>query len=282
LAGEAQPASGRLNWNELLRARSAELSQDLRNWPWVGIAAGLAFPSRIPPRQGLFGRRLGRAQVTLNFRNGYRLRCRLDELEGYYAAFVQREYEGAVADWSAVDMIIDVGANIGAATLWFAGHAPTARVLAVEPGPDVFPRLVANILRSGLQDRVTPVAAAVGAEAGLATVMTERWSVITRTRSGVAPGLPVVGRVSLEQLVEGFGLGRHNVLKLDCEGAEYETLLSAPLAVLANFDAIVAECHLVEGRDISELRSHLQEAGFAVRLADKAGHAGMLTAALRE
>src|SRR5258708_3909008 len=181
--------TSRLGLRALLSTRSVELSRDLSNWLSVGVAAGIAFPSRLPPRAGLFGKPLGRLEVTLKLRNGYRLRCRLDELEGYYAAFVQREYDGIVADWGNVASIVDVGANVGAATLWFAAHAPAARLLAVEPSPDVYPRLVENIRRSRLQDRVTPVAAALGAHTGLATVLRENWSVMTKTQSGVQGGL---------------------------------------------------------------------------------------------
>ena len=268
----------KLSWRGLVATRSAELSRDLSNWRSVGIAIGIAFPTRIPPRAGLFGQPLGRLEVTLKFRNGYRLKCRLDELEGYYAAFVQGEYDGIVADWSALESIVDVGANVGAASLLFAGRAPRARLLAVEPSPDVFPRLVANIQRSGLQDRVTPIAAAIGARAGLATVDTQKWSVVTVTREGVERGLPAVVQLSLGDLVDVFGTGAIDLLKLDCEGAEYDTLLSATPALLTKFHAIVAECHFVPGHHAAELVDHLTDAGFAVRMSDKAGQAGMLYA----
>ena len=270
--------SKRLGWAQLLRTRSAELSGDLSNWLVVGIAAGITFPSRIPPRQGLFGKRLGRCKVTLRLRNGYRLKCRLDELEGYYAAFVNREYENAVPDWPAVDTIVDVGANVGAASLWFARSAPAARIVAVEPSPDVFSRLVANIRRSGLQRRVTPVAAAVGAGPGLATVMSETWSVLTSTQPGLKAGRPAVGRITLDQLLEHVGVGSSSVLKLDAEGAEWETLLSASKPALRAFQAIVAEYHPVPGHEVSELQTHLERAGFTVQLTEKPGNAGMLVA----
>jgi FkbM family methyltransferase len=270
--------SERLGWKALLATRSAELSRDLNNWIFVGLAASIAFPSRIPPRKGLFGQPLGQLEVTLKLRNGYRLKCRLDELEGYYAAFVQREYDGVVRDWSSVESIIDVGANVGAATLWFARRAPAARLLAIEPNADVFPRLVNNIGHSGLQDRVTPVAAAIGVRAGLATVVNEKWSVLTTTRAGVEEGRPAVVQLTLAELVDSFGVGKINLLKLDCEGAEYDALLSATRALLRQFQAIVAECHPVTGHHVSELEDHLKDAGFTVQVSEKTGQAGMLSA----
>lgn len=276
---EDWPVTGRLGWRELLRVHRAELASDLSNWLWVGMVAAITFPSRIPPRKGLFGRQWGGLPVTLRLRNGFLLRCRLDELEGYYAAFVKHEYEDAVSDWASVESVIDVGANVGAATLWFAREAPAARIVAVEPSPDVFPRLLANIRRSHLEGRVTPVAAAIGAAAGVATVMTESWSVATSTRPGIGTGLPIVGQVSLSQLVDGFGLDGTAVLKLDCEGAEFDTLLSASHDVLRHFQAIVSEYHDVPGHAVSELQEHLAGAGFAVRLSSKGGQSGILVAA---
>ncbi|HEX8393657.1 MAG TPA: FkbM family methyltransferase, partial [Longimicrobium sp.] len=65
--------------------------------------------------------------------------------------------------------IVDLGANFGAFSLYAASVAPSARVLSIEPHPEQFPRLAANVGRERLMGRVTACNFGVAASAG------ERW-----------------------------------------------------------------------------------------------------------
>lgn len=46
--------------------------------------------------------------------------------------------------------IVDIGANIGIISLFLSGLHPDRRVVAIEPSPDTFEALNANVSRSGL------------------------------------------------------------------------------------------------------------------------------------
>ena len=71
--------------------------------------------------------------------------------------------EGGAAAATAVD----IGANIGLATLAMATALPnTARLLAVEPSPRNLVHLRRNLAENGMAERVEVVAAAAGAEPG--------------------------------------------------------------------------------------------------------------------
>lgn len=64
------------------------------------------------------------------------------------------------------DIVLDVGANIGAYTLLFARCASRGRVVAFEPELTAFARLSENVGRNGLEARVRLVNIAVGGEVG--------------------------------------------------------------------------------------------------------------------
>ena len=64
--------------------------------------------------------------------------------------------------------ILDCGANIGAAVLFFKAFRPDARVIAFEPDPTTFARLAQTIVTNGLQD-VQAEEAAVGEADGTTT-----------------------------------------------------------------------------------------------------------------
>ena len=63
------------------------------------------------------------------------------------------------------DVIVDVGANVGLFTIWLAKRNPHCRVLALEPFPENFVLLQANLNEARVRS-ATPYRIALGAIAG--------------------------------------------------------------------------------------------------------------------
>jgi hypothetical protein len=64
------------------------------------------------------------------------------ELRPFLEVFAAGEYRG---EWAQCKTIVDVGANIGAASLYFWLHAPDARIIAIEPNTANLERLRLNL-----------------------------------------------------------------------------------------------------------------------------------------
>lgn len=140
-------------------------------------------------------------------------------------------------------VILDVGANIGIASLYFHLRYPTASITAVEADPDVFQLLAGNI-RATMASRVTAVHGAAGEESG--ELLLYRWpgkpgrltSSLERDRGG-AEGL-VVPALRLSSMVGD----RVDLLKIDIEGAEHQVLRElAAAGALARVRQIIFELH---------------------------------------
>jgi FkbM family methyltransferase len=118
---------------------------------------------------------------------------------------------------------IDVGANIGAYALWVASLAgPTARILAVEPQPDVFDRLTYNI---GLNPygTVKAIACAIADKPGELTLFLDPRNSGESSVKVVASSQARTIRVpttTLLDLVRKERLEHLSAIKLDVEGAE--------------------------------------------------------------
>jgi FkbM family methyltransferase len=118
---------------------------------------------------------------------------------------------------------IDVGANIGGYTLSVASFAgPTARILAVEPQPDVFDRLTYNI---GLNPygTVKAIACAIADKPGELTLFLDPRNSGESSVKVVASSQARTIRVpatTLLDLLGKEGLGHVDAIKLDVEGAE--------------------------------------------------------------
>ena len=118
---------------------------------------------------------------------------------------------------------VDVGANIGAYSLWVSALAgPTAHILAIEPQPKVFDRLTYNI---GLNPHgtVKAVACAVADKPGDLTLFLDPRNSGESSVKIVASSQAATIRVpatTLLDLIRNERLERLDAIKLDVEGAE--------------------------------------------------------------
>lgn len=120
-------------------------------------------------------------------------------------------------------VFIDIGANVGAYTLFVAARTgPRARILAIEPQPDIFDKLTFNIAQNPF-GTVKAVACAIADRAGDLTLFLD-------PRNSGESSVKIVGTseasrirvpaVTLLDLVRQEGFHRIDAIKLDVEGAE--------------------------------------------------------------
>ena len=118
---------------------------------------------------------------------------------------------------------VDVGANVGAYSLFVAAKAgPRARILAIEPQPDVFDRLTYNI-RQNPFGTIKAVACAVADKAGELTLFLDHRNKGESSVKIVGPSQAETARVpavTLLDLLHQEGFTRVDAMKLDVEGAE--------------------------------------------------------------
>jgi FkbM family methyltransferase len=149
------------------------------------------------------------------------------------------------------DLILDLGANIGAASIWLHDRHPEAQILAVEPDPVITPLLRLN---TEPFDRITVVQAAVGVEDGSAELRSGQFSwhssivcdeAFEAVIGGDAARTSTVTVTTIPALISGLGLraGAKVLAKIDVEGSEW-ALLRTPDA-LRNLSEIYAETHAI-------------------------------------
>jgi len=162
--------------------------------------------------------------------------------------------------------VVDIGANAGVFTLW-ALKGGAARVIAVEPSPRMCEYLSRNVSSNGFSN-VTVVQAACGGRTGEAILYYRGSeglnSLYCRDVLGSAfrplCRMPVL---TLEDIFSRYGVETCHLLKIDCEGAEYEILLNARQDTLNRIERIAMEYHVgLNDHDPAELVSFLQAHGF--------------------
>ena len=234
----------------------------LRNWYVVVPLAWLV--DRSPARHLLSRIGLARMIVRLKLRSGATLRCRINEFMVFVDVYVFCDYDVQGLYWQSVRSIVDVGANIGLATTWFAERAPRASIVAIEPGYRALSLLKANLVATKLGERVTVIPLALGDRSRMGYFHDARASgQSTVTFDGSGESVPVT---TLDEVLRSTNLARIDLLKLDCEGAEFPILKSADGALLGRIGAIVGEYHASADNDAEDLRALLESHGFQVQL----------------
>jgi FkbM family methyltransferase len=169
--------------------------------------------------------------------------------------FAYGEYDLPL-DWSGLRRVIDVGAHIGSFALWACARAPQVRVISVEPEPQNFTDLVANIGRNDLGTRVEALQAALGIAPGTVTlrIPMNREAGSTFATTGDAVHAVVV---TLPELLARFD-DAPDLLKLDCEGAEWQVFDELDDSSWGKVSRLVMECHATAERTVEEMSSLLE------------------------
>ena len=242
-----------------------QLRRAVRNWYTVGLMAVIVAPNRIPPRRGLKGTWIGRFVATFRMYDGSTIRCRLEDAGDVIDVYVNREYERGEISWPDLTSIIDVGATAGSFTVWAARRSPKAKLIAIEPNPAVYPYLRENLKLNHLDGRVETIEAALGAEAGLAAIEDERaFSNLVRIVPVEAGSGPTVKLMTLAEVFEQTRTNQCDLLKIDCEGGEYDILLTAPDQLLARVRNIICEYHASIKNQPEQLVERFVKSGFKV------------------
>lgn len=113
---------------------------------------------------------------------------------------------------------VDVGAHIGNHALWFA-LAMGLNVVALEPNPATYPRLVANLQDNRVQARI--IAAAAGSNPGWGSIIPAR-----QGNSGTA-GITFDGGDIPITTLDDLDLHDVRLVKIDVEGAAADVLAGA-------------------------------------------------------
>jgi FkbM family methyltransferase len=172
-----------------------------------------------------------------------------------FLIFVREDY-GQVHFGST---LVDVGANIGVFSL-YAASRKAGRVYAYEPNTQTYACLMRNITDNHLEQTIHPYQFAVSSSAGDTVKFPVQPSVYNAIITGdTAAEFERVMTTSLPAILDEHHLDRVDLLKLDCEGAEYDIVFDAPDEMWARIDRIRLEYH--NGR-VDELRSHLEARGY--------------------
>lgn len=163
------------------------------------------------------------------------LRAGTSDTNAYHEVLVMKQYQCHLA--AAPKVIVDAGAHVGLASVYFANLYPNAKILAIEPEASNFALLTKNV---SAYPNVRAINAAVWSSDGFVLLEDPgngSWGFrVGRTIGSAVPAL------SLSTLLANEKVARVDILKMDVEGAEQE-IFAEHADWLATTDLLMIELH---------------------------------------
>ncbi len=203
--------------------------------------------------------------VTLELRNGrrYRVRSGTTDLAVVTEAAILNPYLGPGYLQLPEDaVVVDVGANIGDFTVQAASLCPHGHVYAVEPLAGNVEMIALNSALNRISN-VEIVQVALGASEGEVEidVAGSHSSTYYRSREAVTQKVRLT---TLASFIKENEIDRVDLLKLDCEGAEWD-ILPCSDQILPRIRQICMELHLAGGWTSEKLANWLRDRGYEVK-----------------
>lgn len=173
------------------------------------------------------------------------------------------------------DIIVDIGAHIGVFSIFAAKHAKSGKVYSFEPSEENYNMLFENV-KINNQDNVFCINKAVSNNPGKKPLF------INTKNTGGHSFFKYEGSeeeykegseietTSLYQFIKENKINRIDLLKMDCEGAEYEILFNCPDEILKKIDKISMEYHNLDNeKNGLKMKEFLEKKGFQVIIKTK-------------
>ena len=169
--------------------------------------------------------------------------------------FLEEEYS-----WLDVknNIVVDIGANVGDTAIYFSLKG-AKHIYSFEPYPYSYKIALKNIQLNNLKNIVSILNEGCGKEQNI--LIDEKYESNVATNIKNFKSGKTIKLQSLDTIVNRFQI-KDAILKLDCEGSEYDAILNASEFSLRRFKQMIIEYHY----GYKNLLEKLKSAGFEVKI----------------
>jgi FkbM family methyltransferase len=205
------------------------------------------------------------------FRNGLIAEVHPELIPVFDEIFLRDIYNFNIKKITDSPTIIDIGANIGYFSIYISSKLPKAKIIAFEPVPSNYKLLqhhkTINNLDSLTLDNRAVMGDKASIELGYNDSIKFQIGASMLSREMFTKSIQVEA-ISIPDIFKEYKIDHLDLLKIDCEGAEYNILFNCPKQYYQKIKKIAIEVHSwvpeTEG-SIKKLTDFLRGHGFKVK-----------------
>ena len=176
------------------------------------------------------------------------------------------------------DTIIDIGSHIGTFSLLVSQFCKKGKIFSYEPMPDNFEYLQKNLKLNQIKN-IFPFNLAVSSDSSELDMFfnddQSGHNIFSYNNKKIT-----INSISLKQIFDDNKINSCKLLKLDCEGAEYDIIDSLPAEYLDKIQNMAIEYHFADTKPelIKNLITKIKNAGFKIKTVPHYDDMGFLIA----
>ncbi len=217
----------------------------------------------------------------LHLKNGLeiKLRTQSTDLQAFANVWILKEYD--IEEFKIIenDVIIDVGGHIGLFALDASLKSRNGKIISIEPHPQNFLLLKENIIKNNLLNTVLVNKAITNSNKNIELFL-DSYDDSAHSIYGTGKNSIQIKATTLEEIMKENQISKCNMLKIDCEGAEFEIMESLLDDELLKIDKLCLEYHLKGNSlfSLDRLRNRLEKMNYNVHIKPTNDFLGMFYA----
>jgi FkbM family methyltransferase len=157
-------------------------------------------------------------------------------------------------------MVIDIGSNIGDSSIFFSLRG-AKQVIGFEPFPKNYNLSIQNVNENNLSQKILINLAGCSSKNTTITIDPDFNSTAGTQLTHFSKGVKVP-IFTLDEIIKKFQVPKNSILKIDCEGCEYDIVYESSTETLKHFSYIKIEYH----NGYKNLEKKLRNSGFEVNI----------------
>ena len=166
----------------------------------------------------------------------------------------------------AKNCVIDIGGHLGFFSIMASVLNPNVKIFSFEPHIGNYELLKQN-LKNNYVKNAFPKQLAVSSEIGQTELKISKEDLNHSLKLAIEPTgeIQKIQTTTLARIFEKNQITICDLLKLDCEGSEFDIIYSAPKEIFQKISNIFLEYHEWTGENSDKLKSYIQNLGYKVQ-----------------
>jgi FkbM family methyltransferase len=193
---------------------------------------------------GVYFKTIKKENIILETKNNIKIKIRTNstDIMQLGTVWLAQDYEVPGFSIKKEDIVIDIGAHIGLFSLFASQYCKNGKIFSYEPIEKNYNILKENINLNQIKN-IIPFNFAVSNQLNKLKIFIDSNDDSAHSILNSGKNFIEVNSITIESIFDQNKIEKCNLLKLDCEGAEYQIIESIPKEYFSKIEKMIIEYH---------------------------------------